>query len=115
MLQELIYTGLGASVIIRKKIAKEVKSLQKNKKLKKKDAKLFLESLEKKGKNEDKRIKKHFKKLIRETIDDLGLVSKKDLKKLEKKIKNVEDKDKVNQENVYDEIKEEKIDIEEIK
>jgi len=86
MLKELIYTGLGASVILRKKLEDEVKHLEKNGKLKKKDAKSFLESLEKKGKAEDKRVKKHLKKLVRQTVDDLGLVTKKDLKKFKSEL-----------------------------
>jgi len=87
MLKELIYTGLGASVILRKKIEDEVKVLKKNGTLNKKDAKTFLESLETKGKAEDKRIKKHLKKLIKETINDLDLVTKKDLEKFKEELK----------------------------
>lgn len=86
MLKELIYTGLGASVILKKKIEDEVKLLEKNGKLNKKDAKTFLESLEKKGREEDKKIKKHFKKLIKEVINDLDLVTKEDLKKFKEEL-----------------------------
>ncbi|PLY05676.1 MAG: hypothetical protein C0625_12675 [Arcobacter sp.] len=87
MLKELIYTGLGASVIIRKKIEDEIKTLEKKGKLNKKDAKTFLESLETTGKAEEKRVKKHFKKLIREAIDELDLVTKKDLEKFKEELK----------------------------
>lgn len=87
MLKELIFTGMGASVLLRKKLEDEVKTLRKSGKLKKKDAKSFLKNLESTGKLEDKRIKKHFRKLLKETINDLGLVTKKDLKKLKAELK----------------------------
>ena len=106
MLKELIFTGLGASVLLRKRIEEEVSILQKSGKLKKKDAKTFLENLEAKGKLEDKRIKKHFKKIVREAIDELGLVTKKDLKNFKEEMKNQEMK---NQEMKKQEIKNEEI------
>ena len=93
MLKELIFTGLGASVLLRKKLEEEVGILQKSGKLKKKDVKAFLETLEEKGKLEDKRIKKHFKKLVREAIDELGLLTKKDLENFKEEINNQEIKD----------------------
>ena len=95
MLRELIYTGLGASSLLRNKIKDEVEILQKNGKLKKKDAKSFLEGLEKTGRDEDKKIKKHLKKLLRKSINELGLVTKKDLKKLKAEIRKEKINDKV--------------------
>lgn len=87
MLKELIYTGLGASVVLREKIEEELEVLEKKGKLNKSDAKEFLKSLEKKGKKEDKKFKKKMKSLVHEIIDELDLVTKKDLEKILKEQK----------------------------
>ncbi|WP_417325072.1 hypothetical protein [Halarcobacter sp.] len=87
MLKELIYSGLGAAVIVRQKVEDEIKTLEKKGKIKKSDAKEFLKTLEKKGKIEDKRIKKQIKSLIKEVINELDLATKKDLKKLKEELK----------------------------
>ncbi|NVJ52767.1 MAG: hypothetical protein HWD90_03670 [Campylobacteraceae bacterium] len=87
MFKELIYSGLGAAVIVRQKVEDEIKTLEKNGKIKKSDAKEFLKSLEKKGKVEDKRVKKQIKSLIKEVIEDLDLATKKDLKKLKEELR----------------------------
>ncbi len=87
MLKELIYSGLGAAVIVKHKVEEEIKTLEKKGKIKKSDAKEFLKSLEKKGKAEDKRVKKQIKALIQEVIKDLDLVTKKDLEKLKEELK----------------------------
>ncbi|AXH12115.1 hypothetical protein [Halarcobacter bivalviorum] len=86
MIKELIYSGLGAAVIVRQKVENEIKTLEKKGKIKKADAKEFLKTLEKKGKIEDKKIKKQIKSLIKEVINDLDLVTKKDLKKLKEEL-----------------------------
>lgn len=88
MLKELIYSGLGAAVIVRQKVEDEIKTLEKKGKIKKSDAKEFLKTLEKKGKIEDKKIKKQIKSLIKEVINELDLATKKDLKKLKEELKN---------------------------
>lgn len=84
MLKEFIHSGLGASVILKEKIEEEIKTLEKKGKIKRTDAKSFIEGLEKKGKKEDVKIKKKIKSLIKEIINELGLVTKKDLKKFKK-------------------------------
>lgn len=87
MLKEFIHTALGASVLIRQKVEDELKTLEKNGKIKKTDAKEFLKSIEKKGKAEDKRVKKELRKFVKEIINELDLATKKDLKKLKEELK----------------------------
>lgn len=87
MIKELIYSGMGAAVVIRQKVEDEIKTLEKNGKIKKTDAKEFLKSLEQKGKSEDKKIKKQIKGIIKEVINELDLVTKKDLEKLKEELK----------------------------
>jgi len=103
MLKELMFAGMGASVMVRKKLEDEIKTLKKNGKMKKKHAKSFLESLENTGRMEDKKIKKHFRKLLREAINDLGLVTKKDLNKLKVELKD-EVEETIVEENKHEEV-----------
>ena len=58
MLKQLVLTTMGAGFLLKDKMEKEIKTLEKKGKIKKSDAKAFLKSLEKKGKIEDKKIKK---------------------------------------------------------
>ncbi|XPV70387.1 MAG: hypothetical protein ACNI25_07350 [Halarcobacter sp.] len=81
MLRELIFTGLGASSLLKDKFEEELKVLEKKGKIKKQDAKDLLKRLEKKGKIEDKKLKKELRAHLKELINELGLVTKKDLKK----------------------------------
>ncbi|QDF28829.1 hypothetical protein [Halarcobacter anaerophilus] len=87
MIKELIFTGLGATALIKQRVEEEIKTLEKKGKIKKADAKEFLKNLEKKGKLEDKKIKKEIRGHIKELINELGLVTKKDLEKLKKELK----------------------------
>lgn len=87
MLKELLYTGMGAAVLAKEKVEQELEKLEKEGKIKTDDAKNFLESIEKKGKEEDERIKEQFKKALKEVIDELGIATKDDLEKLEKNLK----------------------------
>lgn len=87
MLQDLLYKGVGAALTAKKKVKKELKSLEKKGKLKKTDAKDILDSFEKKGKAEKKRVKKEIRSLLKTLINELDLVTKKDLKKLKEELK----------------------------
>lgn len=87
MLKEIIHTGIGAAVIIRQKVESEIKKLENEGKIKKDDAKSFLESIETKGKEEQDRIKEELKKALKEVIDELGLATKEDLAKLKEDLK----------------------------
>ncbi len=87
MLKELLYTGLGAAVVFKEKVEEEVKKLEETGKIKTDDAKSFLDSIEKKGKEEDERIKEQFRSTLKEVIDELGLATKEDIEKLRKELK----------------------------
>ncbi len=86
MLKELLYTGLGAAVVFKEKVEEEVKKLEETGKIKTDDAKSFLDSIEKKGKEEDERIKEQFRSALKEVIDELGLATKEDIEKLKNEL-----------------------------
>ena len=87
MLRELIYAGIGAMSVLKEKVETEVKKLEEEGKLKTTDAKSFLESIEKKGKEEDDKLKEKLKSTLKEIIDELGLATKADLEKLKEDLK----------------------------
>ena len=64
-----------------------MKKLEEQGKIKTTDAKSFLESIEKKGKEEETRIKDEIKAALKEVIDELGLATKADLEKLKEDLK----------------------------
>ncbi len=86
LLKDLLYAGLGAASIMKDSIEEEVKKLEEKGKIKKDDAKSFLESLQKRGEEEDDRVKKLFKNTIKEVIDELGLATKEDIQKLKEEL-----------------------------
>ena len=71
---------------MREKVEEEVKKLEDQGKIKTTDAKSFLDSIEKKGKQEQDKVKEELKKTLKEVIDELGLATKEDLEKLKKGI-----------------------------
>lgn len=87
MLKDLIYTGIGAASLLKEKVQEELTKLEEQGKIKTDDAKSFLESIEKKGKEEDAKIKERLKETLKEVIDELGLVTKADLQKLKEEFK----------------------------
>lgn len=87
MLKDLIYAGIGATVVMKEKVEKELKKLEDEGKLKTSDAKSFLESIEKKGQEEQERVKEELKSTLKEVIDELGLATKEDLEKLKEDLK----------------------------
>jgi polyhydroxyalkanoate synthesis regulator phasin len=87
MLKDLIYAGIGAASILKEKVEAEVKKLEDEGKIKTTDAKSFLESIEKKGKEEDDKFKEKLKSTLKEIIDELGLATKVDLEKLKEDLK----------------------------
>lgn len=87
MLKDLIYAGVGAATILKEKVEEEMKKLEEQGKIKTTDAKSFLESIEKKGKEEETRIKDEIKSALKEVIDELGLATKADLEKLKEDLK----------------------------
>lgn len=87
MLKELIFTGLGAGVLLKEKVEDELNKLEEKGKIDSSDIKSFIESLEKKGKDEEINIKKHIKESLKEAIDELGLVTKDDLEKFKNDMK----------------------------
>ena len=87
MLKDLLYTGIGAAVVLKERVEAEVKKLQEEGKIKTDDAKSFLESIEAKGRDEESRIKEQFKSALKEVIDELGVATKADLEKLKEDLK----------------------------
>ncbi|WP_331774742.1 hypothetical protein [Sulfurospirillum sp. 1612] len=87
MLKELLYTGMGAAVVFKERVEDEMKKLEEKGKINTQDAKSFLESIEKKGKEEDERVKEKLKSTLKEIIDELGLATKADLEKLKEDLK----------------------------
>jgi polyhydroxyalkanoate synthesis regulator phasin len=87
MLKELLYTGIGASLLLKEKVELELSELEKNGKIKTDDAKSFLESIKTKGQEEDQKIKEHLKTTLKEIIDELGLATKEDIAQLKQEIK----------------------------
>ncbi len=86
MLKELIHTGLGAGLLLKDKVEEELKKLEDEGKIKTKDAKSFIESIEKKGKEEEDKQKDKIKSILKEVIDELGLATKEDIEKLKQEI-----------------------------
>ncbi len=87
MFKNLLYTGIGAAVVLKEKVESEVKKLEEQGKLKTTDAKSFLESIEQKGKEEELRVKEQLKSALKEVIDELGLATKADLEKYKEDLK----------------------------
>ncbi len=87
MLKELLHTGVGVASILHEKIEEEMSKLEEKGKIKKADAKSFLESLEKKGQEQDEKLKEQLKSTLKEIIDELGLATKEDLEKLKEDLK----------------------------
>lgn len=87
MLKELLFTGIGATMLFKEKVESEIKKLEESGKLKTDDAKSFLESLEQKGKDEEERVKEEMKKMLKEIIDELGLATKDDIEKLKESLR----------------------------
>jgi polyhydroxyalkanoate synthesis regulator phasin len=87
MLKDLLYTGIGAAVVLKEKVEAEVKKLEKDGKLKTTDAKSFLESIEDKGKLEEEKFKEQLKSTLKEVLDELGVATKEDLQKLKEDLK----------------------------
>ncbi len=87
MLKELIYTGIGASLLLKEKVEEELKKLEEKGKLDTKDVKSFITSLEEKGKSGDEKFKEELKKTIKEILDELGVATKDDIEKLKEELK----------------------------
>ena len=87
MLKHLLYTGIGAGILLKEKVEEEVKKMEESGKIKKDDAKCFLDSIEEKAKEEEHKNKEKFKSMLKEIVDDLGLATKEDLQKLRHKLK----------------------------
>ncbi len=87
MLKDLLYSGIGAAVVLKEKVEAELKKLEEEGKLKTTDAKSFMESIEQKGKDEEVRVKEQLKSALKEVIEELGLATKADLEKLKEDLK----------------------------
>jgi len=87
MLKELLYTGVGIASVMKEKVEEEMEKLEKSGKIKKDDAKNFLEKIEEKGKEQEKKNKEKVKTMLKEIIDELGIATKKDIQDLKDELK----------------------------
>jgi len=87
MIKDILYTGIGAAVALKEKVESEVQKLEDEGKIKKADAKSFLESIEEKGKAEEEKFKTNLKSTLKEVLDELGVATKKDIEKLKEDLK----------------------------
>lgn len=87
MLQNLLYTGMGAATLLKEKVEDEIKHLEEKGKIKTDDAKSFLESIESKGKDAEQKAKEELKHHLKEIISELGLATKEDIEKLKEDLK----------------------------
>jgi len=87
MIRDLLYTGIGAAVALKEKVESEVQKLEDEGKIKKADARSFLESIEEKGKAEEEKFKANLKSALKEVLDELGVATKEDIEKLKEDLK----------------------------
>ncbi|MBE0490913.1 MAG: hypothetical protein IBX44_01525 [Sulfurospirillum sp.] len=87
MMKHMLYTGLGVMSVFKDKVEEEVKKLEEKGKLKKEDAKSFMDTIEKRGKEEDEKMKQKIKDVLKEIIDELGIATKEDIQKLKEEMK----------------------------
>jgi polyhydroxyalkanoate synthesis regulator phasin len=87
MIRDILYTGIGAAVALKEKVESEVKKLEDEGKIKKADAKSFLESIEEKGKAEEEKFKANLKSTLKEVLSELGVATKEDIEKLKEELK----------------------------
>lgn len=86
-MKHMLYTGLGVMSVFKDKVEEEVKKLEEKGKLKKEDAKSFMDTIEKRGKEEDEKMKQKIKDVLKEIIDELGIATKEDIQKLKEEMK----------------------------
>lgn len=82
MFKDLLYTGMGAAAILREKVEEEMQHLEEKGKIKKDDARSFLDSIKERGAEEEHKKREKLKDMLKEIIDELGLATKEDLEKL---------------------------------
>ena len=87
MFKDLLYTGIGAGLVMKEKMEEEMKKMEKSGKMKTDDAKSCMESIEKKAKEEEHKNKEKLRSMMKEIIDDLGIATKDDLEKLKQELK----------------------------
>jgi polyhydroxyalkanoate synthesis regulator phasin len=87
MLKDLLYTSIGAAMVLKEKVESEVKKLEDEGKLKKQDAQKFLDSIEDKAKTQEQKFKEQLKSTLKEIIDELNLATKEDLQKLKEDLR----------------------------
>lgn len=87
MLKDIVYSGIGAAMALKEKVENEVKTLEDEGKIKKDDAKKFLDSIEQKGKHEEAKFKEQLKSTLKDVIEELGIATKVDLEKLKEDLK----------------------------
>ncbi|MFW0778464.1 MAG: hypothetical protein ACN2B6_12185 [Rickettsiales bacterium] len=81
MIKDLIYTTLGAGVLAKEKIQKELDELKTKGEGSKEKVKQMQKELEAKGKEEETKLRAQIKEIVKEVVDEMGLVTKEDIKK----------------------------------
>jgi polyhydroxyalkanoate synthesis regulator phasin len=101
MFKDLLYTGIGAGLLMKEKMEEEMKKMEKSgkmkdhhskscmdsEKMKNHHTKSCMESIEKKAKKEEHKNKEKLRSMMKEIIDDLGIATKDDLEKLKQELK----------------------------
>jgi len=84
MLRDILYTGLGAASLMHERVESELKTLEEKGKIKREDAKSFMDSIKERGREEDSKSKEKIKEMLKEVIDELGLATKEDIEALKR-------------------------------
>ncbi len=84
MLKNLMYTSMGAALLAKERVYRELEDCRDKNRESKEKARRLYEQMEQKGKEHEAEFKDELKSMIKEVIDEMGLATKKDLQDLKK-------------------------------
>ncbi|MGM0533625.1 MAG: hypothetical protein ACQERK_03910 [Campylobacterota bacterium] len=84
MLKNLMYTSMGAALLAKERVYRELEGCREKNRESKEKARRLYEQMEQKGKEHEAEFKDELKSMIKEVIDETGLATKKDLQDLKK-------------------------------